>query len=145
MKREYEFKVRLNPSEILPILHIQVLKRTYPIDFTEINIPVIVERKSQKPDYFLDFAQSFDSDGCGYKEAYKCRTKERGVLNLLEKTIHPYVTECLAGNEVLPKNGKKFKFSLEDGYTPENRRCFRGKKCRAGLSYTRKSGHLLSD
>lgn len=136
MIRDYEFKVRLNPSDLLPILHVKVLKRTYPIDFTEINIPMIVKRENEKLDYCLDFARSFDSDGHEYREAYRCRTKERELLSMLENHMHPYIADCLAGKEVLAKNGKKFKFSLDDGYNPGRCGFYRGKRCRTKGSLT---------
>jgi len=132
MKKKYEFKIKLIDSRIMPILNIQSLRKTYPINFTEINVPIDAKKVEGENIYSLNFLRSYDGKEKEYKEDYLRRRKQKLILDILEEKIAEDVVEAMNGRGNLIKNGKTIRFNLDDGFTPrkdygpaQNRTSFR--------------------
>ena len=118
MKKKYEFKVKLKNEGVLPLLNIKSLTKTYPVDFSEINVPIIFNKDGGEICYCLDFNKSYDSKGNNYKKSYLKRDKQKQILNILEEKIGEDIIESIDKLNSLSKNGKKIIFSLDDGFNP---------------------------
>ena len=108
MEKTFRFKVRVyNDSEGNHYLRVSPffvrnnkgVKEIYPIDFSELNVPLFIK----KEDYFLDFENSFDGIGNLYRENYFRRDKQKIILNELEKKVDPLILKFLQGDTTLLK------------------------------------------
>src|SRR3989344_8225779 len=73
MEKKYHFKLKLQGTVREPILNIKPVsyrKKSipYPINFSELNVPIVVDNRNYSGDsfdlgYFLDFENGFDQNG----------------------------------------------------------------------------------
>jgi len=116
MERRYKFKIKLQGSDILPILKIKTVNRAYPVDFVELNIPLIVGCKNGETCYCLDYRRSFDINGDDYHKSYLKRNKQREVLSILEEKIDSKILNALDGGQDFSGTGEVIKFDVNGGF-----------------------------
>jgi len=135
MEKRYYFKLRLVYKEGKPILNIKPVSYfqrliPYPINFSELNVPIIVNKKERGLEYYLDFENSFTGNGRNYGKAYSLRIKLNGVLKKLAMIADEDIKKAL--NEEGNLNGKRFGFKEDNGFSDEEYkgRFARFRRCR---------------
>ncbi len=131
MERRYYFRLTLKYEDKTPILNIRPVTFfhnliPYPINFRELNVPIIVNRFSEDSfdtEYILDFENSFTETGENYGETYSHRKNLRRILNDLVRISDKDVRRALNGEINL--KGKRFSFKSDNGLNVDENFYFR--------------------
>lgn len=130
MEKTYFFKLKLQESAGNYVLNIKPVTRTkrqapYPIDFAELNTPVIMNKfsttNSSDLEYFLDFEKSFDKKGENYNVLNKKNL--RRVLSDLGRIADEDLRKDICGESKL--RGKRYKVISDDGLGESYNTCTR--------------------